>query len=168
MSKVSTCRVVAISDKPEDHAVSVHVVSGRRDVHHLDGAAREAEGQRPQRALPAPVGQVVESGERPLHLVRLEVDLERGPSELLLRHKASLRLDWPFFGLRCCMIRIALLMSDQCIELVHAWLVRRSPGQKRDAVGRGPAAEGEERAPAEGAPEEGHCDVLLQLKQLGD
>ena len=35
----------------EHHAVSVHVVAGRRDVHHLHGAASQAESHWPQRAL---------------------------------------------------------------------------------------------------------------------
>jgi hypothetical protein len=37
----------------------VHVVSGGGNVHHLNGAAGQPEGERPQGTLPAPVHQVV-------------------------------------------------------------------------------------------------------------
>jgi hypothetical protein len=77
----------------EDNTIPVHVVPGRGDVHHLDGAAGEAEGKRPQGAFPAPVCKVVDAGKRPLDLVRLEVNLERGVALLLLRNKV--------FRLRC-------------------------------------------------------------------
>lgn len=36
----------------EDHAEAVHVVAGRRHVHHLHGAAGQAEGHGPQGTLP--------------------------------------------------------------------------------------------------------------------
>ena len=39
--------------------VPVHVVSGRGNVHHLHGAAGQAEGEGPQGALPSPVHQVI-------------------------------------------------------------------------------------------------------------
>ena len=55
----------------------VHVVSGCRDVHHLDGAAGQSESQRPNRVLPTPVQQVVEAGQGPFPLVALEVNLHQ-------------------------------------------------------------------------------------------
>lgn len=48
---------------PEDHAEAVHVVAGRRHVHHLHGAAGQAEGHGPQGALGA--GQSVVSEQWP-------------------------------------------------------------------------------------------------------
>jgi hypothetical protein len=35
----------------EDDAVAIHVVAGRCDVHHFDGAAGQAECEGPQGAL---------------------------------------------------------------------------------------------------------------------
>ena len=34
--------------RSEHHTVAVHIVAGSRDVHHFDGAARQAECQWPQ------------------------------------------------------------------------------------------------------------------------
>lgn len=42
----------------EDDAEAVHVVTGRRHVHHLHGAAGQAKGHRPQRALRGKQGRV--------------------------------------------------------------------------------------------------------------
>lgn len=44
----------------EDDADAVLVVARRREVHHLDGAAGEAEGHGPEGGLPAPVDDLVE------------------------------------------------------------------------------------------------------------
>lgn len=47
----------------EDDAETVLVVAGHRDVHHFDGTAGEAKGERPEGALARPVGDLVEGGE---------------------------------------------------------------------------------------------------------
>jgi len=44
----------------ENDAHAILVVAGRREVHHFDGAAGEAEGHGPERALAGPVGDLVE------------------------------------------------------------------------------------------------------------
>ena len=46
--------------RAEDDAHAVLVVAGRGQVHHLDGAAGEAEGHGPEGALAGPVGDLVE------------------------------------------------------------------------------------------------------------
>src|SRR4029078_1039035 len=48
--------------RPEQHAEAVDVVARRASVHHLDRAAREAEGHRPQRTGLGPVDQGVDTG----------------------------------------------------------------------------------------------------------
>ena len=42
----------------------IHVVAGRREVHHLDGATRQSECHRPQRGATCPIHQIVNLGDR--------------------------------------------------------------------------------------------------------
>ena len=53
----------------EHHTETLHVVSGGGRVHHLDGAAGQAKGHGPEGALPGPVDQVVDAGNRVLDAV---------------------------------------------------------------------------------------------------
>ena len=48
--------------RAEDYAHAVLIVARRGEVHHLDGAAGEAESHGPEGALPRPVGYGVEGG----------------------------------------------------------------------------------------------------------
>ena len=53
--------------RAENYTESILVVARRGQVHHLDGAARKAEGHGPEGALARPVGDLVEGGESVLH-----------------------------------------------------------------------------------------------------
>lgn len=46
----------------ENDAEAILVVSGGRQVHHLDGAAGETESERPEGALTCPIGHGIERG----------------------------------------------------------------------------------------------------------
>jgi len=61
----------------EDNSIPVHIISGCSNVHHLHSTTCQPKSQRPQRAFPAPVNKVINSGKSPLHFVLLEVDLKR-------------------------------------------------------------------------------------------
>ena len=50
----------------------------------------------------------------------------------------------------------------------HAWRIRRGPGQIHRPVGGRPLAEGEERAAAHGAPEEGHGELTRHQLRLSE
>lgn len=53
----------------EDDAQAVLVVAWHGDVHHLDAAAGEAEGEGPEGAVAGPVGEGVETGAGSLETV---------------------------------------------------------------------------------------------------
>lgn len=59
-------------------------------MHHLDGAAREAEGHGPERSLARPVDKVVDLGDGILNLV---VGGNRRPREELLHSIEAVQLD---------------------------------------------------------------------------
>ena len=50
----------------------------------------------------------------------------------------------------------------------HAWRIRRGPGQIHRPVGGRALAEGEERAAAHGAPEEGHGELTRHQLRLSE
>lgn len=53
--------------RSENDTQSILIVSRRRDVHHLDGTARQTERHRPERALSCPVSNSIQTGESIVH-----------------------------------------------------------------------------------------------------
>jgi len=95
---------VCLSGTSAKHdAEAVHIVSGRCEVHHLDGATRQTEGQRPQRALSAPIDDIINSGQSIFRFVGLQIMLER-------RIWLPLHLPSSFFG------NLSLLVNGRGVE----------------------------------------------------